>query len=71
MVLLIMNNKLNIQNTSEIILHQIKARDTKISELEKENLVLIEDLKKRNRTIYILISILSISLLGNLIMIIK
>lgn len=66
-----MNNKLNMQNTSEIILSQIKARDNKISELEKEILVLIEDLKKRNRTIYILIGILSISLLGNLIMIIK
>lgn len=71
MVLLIMNNKLNIQNTSEIILSQIKARDNKINELEKENLVMIEDLKKRNCTIKILIIILSISLISNLIMIIK
>lgn len=71
MVLLIMNNKIKIQNTSEIILHQIKARDKKIDELEKENLVLIEDLKKRNCTIWILVGILSISLISNLIMIIK
>ncbi|NRU52602.1 hypothetical protein [Clostridium beijerinckii] len=66
-----MNNKLKIQNTSEIILQQIRARDHKISELEKEVLVMNEELNKKKYTIKVLVGILSILLIGNLIMIIK
>jgi hypothetical protein len=66
-----MNNKLKIQNTSDIILQQIKARDHKISELEKENLIMIEELKEKKYTIKILIIILVISLISNLIILIK
>jgi hypothetical protein len=63
-----MINKLKIQNTSEIILHQIKARDNKILDLENEIIVLEEKLKKYKNTIGIISAILIISLISNLIL---
>jgi hypothetical protein len=66
-----MTNKLKIQNSSEIILNQIKVRDSKIVALENEIIVLEEKLKRNKNTIATMIVILIMSLIGNLILIIK
>jgi hypothetical protein len=66
-----MTNKLKIQNSSEIILNQIKVRDSKIVELENDIIVLEEKLKRNKNTIITMIVILIISLISNLILIIK
>jgi hypothetical protein len=66
-----MTNKLKIQNSSEIILNQIKVRDDKIVELENDIIVLEEKLKRNKNTIITMIIILIMSLIGNLILIIK
>jgi hypothetical protein len=66
-----MTNKLKMQNSSEIILNQIKVRDSKIVELEKDIIILEERLKRNKNTIATMIVILIMSLIGNLILIIK
>jgi hypothetical protein len=66
-----MTNKLKMQNSSEIILNQIKVRDSKIVALENEIIVLEEKLKRNKNTIATMIVILIMSLIGNLILIIK
>jgi hypothetical protein len=66
-----MNNKLKMQNSSEIILNQIKVRDSKIVALENDIIVLEEKLKRNKNTIATMIVILIMSLIGNLILIVK
>jgi hypothetical protein len=66
-----MNNKIKMQNASEIILHQIKARDNKILDLENEIIVLEEKLKKYKNTIGIISAILIMSLMSNLILLMR
>jgi hypothetical protein len=66
-----MTNKLKIQNASEVILNQIKVRDNKIIDLENEIIVLEEKLKKYKNTIRIIIVILIMSLMSNLILLMK